>query len=291
MPSLALAVPPPAPVLTDSDPRLAGQRPQARDQGHRAGRLDGDALHEPRLRRHDRRAGAGRDVHDHRSHRDGGRQLHDDVLGERVVGSEASPCSSAGLTYVEDPAPPPAPTVSDTVPASPSADNTPLVRGSAADGTTVCLYANAALHGRGVRHRHRGAVRVDGDRRPGRRQHVDVLLRGRVRRRLHLAVLDDVRALHPPAPEPPRHRSSPTAIRTRRRTTTCRSSRAAPWPAGSCASTRTRPAPGRASARATRPTSRRPGSADLGAQRRDDDALRHGRRCRRRRARRARRAR
>jgi hypothetical protein len=59
------------------------------------------------------------------------------------IGNEASPCSASGRTYVEDPAPPPIPVVIDTVPASPSTDNTPSVRGTAADGTTVRLYTNA----------------------------------------------------------------------------------------------------------------------------------------------------
>ena len=62
------------------------------------------------------------------------------------VGLESSGCS-APFAYTEDPAPPPAPTVADTIPASPSSDNTPQIRGSAADGTTVRLYTNAACTG------------------------------------------------------------------------------------------------------------------------------------------------
>ena len=65
------------------------------------------------------------------------------------VGAEVSGCS-APFPYTEDPAPPPAPTVTDTVPASPSSDNTPQIRGSAADGTTVRLYTNAACTGADV---------------------------------------------------------------------------------------------------------------------------------------------
>ncbi len=63
------------------------------------------------------------------------------------VGVESSGCS-APFHYVEDPAPPPAPTVApETVPASPSSDNTPQIRGTAADGTEVRLYTNAACTG------------------------------------------------------------------------------------------------------------------------------------------------
>ncbi len=62
------------------------------------------------------------------------------------VGVESSGCS-AGFSYTEDPAPPPTPTVVDTVPATPSTDNTPQVRGTAADGMEVRLYTNAACTG------------------------------------------------------------------------------------------------------------------------------------------------
>ena len=62
------------------------------------------------------------------------------------VGMESSGCST-GLQYAENPAPPPAPTVVATDPASPSSDNTPEIRGTAADGTEVRLYTNAACTG------------------------------------------------------------------------------------------------------------------------------------------------
>ena len=139
---------PPAPTLTASDPVSRRQRPAARDQGQRAGGIDRDALHRLGLRRHDRGAGERRSVRLARPHRRRSRPSSTTiVLRERDRLTGTSPCSPTGLTYTEDPSPPPAPTVLDTVPASPSADNTPHVRGAAADGTIVRLYPNATCTG------------------------------------------------------------------------------------------------------------------------------------------------
>lgn len=61
------------------------------------------------------------------------------------IGAETSPCSTpSSVVYVEAPSPP---VVVDTDPPSPSADNTPLFRGTAEAGTTVYLYTNAACTG------------------------------------------------------------------------------------------------------------------------------------------------
>ena len=58
-----------------------------------------------------------------------------------------SPCSASGLTYVEDSTPPPAPTLTDTDPNSPSNDDAPRVKGTAAAGSTVRIYTTANCSG------------------------------------------------------------------------------------------------------------------------------------------------
>ena len=61
--------------------------------------------------------------------------------------NNTSDCSTTSVTYVNDSVPPGAPTLISSSPASPANDLTPEIRGSAADGTTVRLYANAACTG------------------------------------------------------------------------------------------------------------------------------------------------
>ena len=56
--------------------------------------------------------------------------------------NNTSACSSAA-SYTEDSTAPAAPTLTDTDPDSPADDNTPLVKGTAEDGSTVNLYTNA----------------------------------------------------------------------------------------------------------------------------------------------------
>ena len=58
------------------------------------------------------------------------------------VGNESA-CSSGSVAYVEDSAPPAAPALTGTGPASPANDNSPRVTGSAEAGSTVRLYPNA----------------------------------------------------------------------------------------------------------------------------------------------------
>ena len=58
-----------------------------------------------------------------------------------------SGCSVSSITYVEDSIAPPAPTVTLTDPPSPADHNTPRVRGSAAAGTTVRIFKDAACSG------------------------------------------------------------------------------------------------------------------------------------------------
>ncbi len=58
-----------------------------------------------------------------------------------------SDCSSTFATYVEDSTPPDAPVVMTVFPASPANNNSPRVRGTAAEGSTVKLYGNAACSG------------------------------------------------------------------------------------------------------------------------------------------------
>ena len=60
-----------------------------------------------------------------------------DLAGNR------SACATAG-TYVEDSTPPPAPANLSSSPASPSQNDTPRIKGSAQDGSTVALYADPA---------------------------------------------------------------------------------------------------------------------------------------------------
>jgi hypothetical protein len=55
--------------------------------------------------------------------------------------NNTSPCSSAAA-YTEDSTAPAAPTLTDTDPDSPADDDTPLVKGTAEDGSTVNLYTN-----------------------------------------------------------------------------------------------------------------------------------------------------
>jgi hypothetical protein len=146
-PSAALGAPPPAPVLTDSDPDSPGNdlRPEIKGtaqagstvtiyttsdcSGTIAAQGTAEAFMSPGLTV---AVGAGSTT---------------TFWAYASVGIERSPCSAAGLTHVEDPAPPPVPIVVDTVPASPSADNTPQVRGTAAEGMTVRLYTNASCTG------------------------------------------------------------------------------------------------------------------------------------------------
>ncbi|MCA1571289.1 MAG: hypothetical protein LC798_13415, partial [Chloroflexi bacterium] len=59
-----------------------------------------------------------------------------------------SPCSQISLTYVEDSAAPAVPMVTGTDPTA--NDNSPQVRGSAAAGTTVLIFTNAACSGQPV---------------------------------------------------------------------------------------------------------------------------------------------
>jgi Ca2+-binding RTX toxin-like protein len=54
-----------------------------------------------------------------------------------------SGCSGSSVTYVEDSTPPAAPSTTGTSPPSPANENSPLVIGSAAAGTTVKIYTNA----------------------------------------------------------------------------------------------------------------------------------------------------
>ena len=58
-----------------------------------------------------------------------------------------SPCSTSSITYVEDSTAPSAPSVTDTDPDSPANDNSPEVKGTAASGSTVSLYATADCTG------------------------------------------------------------------------------------------------------------------------------------------------
>ncbi|MDX6616829.1 MAG: hypothetical protein QOD60_1920 [Solirubrobacterales bacterium] len=58
-----------------------------------------------------------------------------------------SPCSSSSVTYQEDSTIPVAPTLSGTSPASPANNNSPKILGSAAAGSTVKLYTDAACTG------------------------------------------------------------------------------------------------------------------------------------------------
>jgi hypothetical protein len=55
----------------------------------------------------------------------------------------ASSCSGTSVSYTEDSAPPAAPTVSSTSPASPANNNAPKVIGSAEAGSTVKVYTNS----------------------------------------------------------------------------------------------------------------------------------------------------
>ena len=55
----------------------------------------------------------------------------------------ASVCSTANVTYVEDSTPPGAPTGLTTSPASPANNNNPSVLGTAQTGSTVKLFTNA----------------------------------------------------------------------------------------------------------------------------------------------------
>ena len=57
-----------------------------------------------------------------------------------------SACSNS-LTYIEDSTPPAAPTITATVPASPANNNSPKVKGTAAAGTTVKIYASGTCSG------------------------------------------------------------------------------------------------------------------------------------------------
>lgn len=57
-------------------------------------------------------------------------------------GGGVSACSSSTVTYVEDSTPPAVPSVTETVPVSPSSNNSPQIRGTADAGSTVRLYTN-----------------------------------------------------------------------------------------------------------------------------------------------------
>ena len=72
-----------------------------------------------------------------------------------------SACSNS-LTYVEDSTPPAAPTITTTAPASPANNNSPKVKGTAAAGTTVKIYASGTCSGSPVAQGSAGAFASPG---------------------------------------------------------------------------------------------------------------------------------
>ena len=81
-----------------------------------------------------------------------------------------SACSTDSFTYVEDSTAPAPPTLTDTDPASPANDNFLGVRGSAESGSTVSLYTELGLLGRGRRNRLRRRLHHAGHPGRGRRR-------------------------------------------------------------------------------------------------------------------------
>jgi hypothetical protein len=59
----------------------------------------------------------------------------------------SSGCSSSSVSYTEDSTAPAAPSLTDTDPDSPANDNSPKIKGTAAGGSTVKLYANTFCTG------------------------------------------------------------------------------------------------------------------------------------------------
>ena len=60
------------------------------------------------------------------------------------VANNTSPCSTPAFNYVEDSSAPAAPSLSSSLPPSPSQDNDPEISGTAEAGATVRLYTNAS---------------------------------------------------------------------------------------------------------------------------------------------------